>query len=487
VIGAVLVWLAMMSSTCGGDDDTAGSRSVSTGAISTPATSTPATAARAGSLRVIVDTDLAGDDLVALAYLAADPRVDLAGVSVSGTGEVRCPRGAAVAGGVLEALGSGDVPVACGPSEPLSGDRAFPTDWRDAADDAWGLTLPSTLVSEAGGDAVAFLIDQVESSSDPVTLLALGPLTNVAHAMTERPDLIANIERVVVMGGAVDVPGNVSLVDGDQPLNAEWNFYVDPSAAATVMSSGAPLTLVSLDATNKVPVTDTALSLLVANDATAATAMVRQLFESYPPPYLWDPLAAIAVTDPDLLPARNVGLSVVTNGDDVGRTVRSGIGTVVAVLEEPTDPHSILVHLVRTLAGRTADELVTPSTVLPTGPWADEIVSGELSVGFDGRECTYEGPADVAQGFYSIELQPGTEQYWGVVAHLVPPATVDEVMAWIAEHPDEQPPMVDSIIQIGVGMLESPGVVPFLPETVVLACVAADGFLDVAASVAVRP
>ena len=71
---------------------------------------------------------------------------------------------------------------------------------------------------------------------------------------------------MVVMGGAVSVPGNVHLDGAPEPLAAEWNLYVDPSAAAAVVSSGAPMTLVGLDATNQVPVTEELIERLAAND-----------------------------------------------------------------------------------------------------------------------------------------------------------------------------------------------------------------------------
>ena len=93
----------------------------------------------AARVRVVVDTDLAADDLVALAFLLSSPGADVVAVTVSGTGEVRCPAGLAVVRGLLAATGDEKVPTACGRSSPLAGGRAFPKEWRDAADDAWGL------------------------------------------------------------------------------------------------------------------------------------------------------------------------------------------------------------------------------------------------------------------------------------------------------------------------------------------------------------
>jgi inosine-uridine nucleoside N-ribohydrolase len=501
-ITCLLVLVAALSGACGGDariTQDSGSIPQSTAppaATTGPANSGPATTAAGdptitnttitnttsapeeGTLAVIVDTDLASDDIVALAYLTADPRVDLVAVSVSGTGEVTCPRGAEVAAAVLAALGRADVPVACGPSDPLAGDRTFPTAWRAAADDIWGLVLPAVAVPGPDAGAVALLTEHIASASAPVTLLTLGPLTNVALALTERPDLVGNLERVVVMGGAVDVPGNVQLDDAAAPLDAEWNFYVDPQAVADVVASGATVTLVALDATNAVPVSDEAIALLAANDRTDGTTLVRQLFERYPPAYLWDPLAAIAATDPALAPGRRINLGVVTEGAESGRTVEQADGAPVDLLTQPSEPRVIVEHLLRTLAGVADGELVTPTTAP---------VIAELTLSFDGTRCSYEGPDTLRRGTYLIALRPGPVQYWGAVAHLVPGATLDEAMAWITEHPTEPPPMVDAIVTVGDGVLESPGAVELLPGTVALACVGEDNSVHPATSVNVDP
>ena len=136
--------------------------------------------------------------------------------------------------------------VTCGREEPLAGSHAFPAEWREAADSQFGLSLerkPVTLLKE---DAPELIRSSARSLDRPVTIVALGPLTNLAEALQGDQDLASRIERIVAMGGAVDVPGNVSLeADESNPLPAEWNIYADPTAADAVLGSGVPVTLVS--------------------------------------------------------------------------------------------------------------------------------------------------------------------------------------------------------------------------------------------------
>jgi pyrimidine-specific ribonucleoside hydrolase len=316
---------------CGGESGSTG------GAATTEAVSATSTAAPLGTtppiittappaadaaLPVVVDTDLAADDLVALLYLLSDPAVDVLAVTVSGTGEVTCPRGEEVASALLAVIGHDDVPVACGRSSPLSGNRVFPQEWRSAADGAYGLWFPAVARSSvAEQDAVELLIGAVGTAPEPVTLLTLGALANVAQAFTAEPGLATALAGVVVMGGAVDVPGSVQLDGAAAPLAAEWNLYIDPEATAVVVASGATVTLVTLDATNEVPVTADLIDRLEANDVTDATSIVADLLTGRAPPFLWDPLAAIATARPDLVPRRERLIAVVTEGEDAGRTV----------------------------------------------------------------------------------------------------------------------------------------------------------------------
>ena len=245
---------------------------------------------------LLVDTDVAPDDLVALAFLIQSPAVEIAAITVSGTGEAHCAGGMDVALRLLERLEAPMIPVACGRETPLGGDHAFPDAWRVGADSGSDLDLPATERKPFDGTAVELIADTVEGVGE-LRILTLGPLTNLADALMSEPTLADQIESIYTMGGAVFAPGNVAF--GGPPENqvAEWNTYVDPRAAQTVIGSGAVVRLISLDGTNQVPVTTQYAQRVLGEATSLAAKVMAELFAehaymtdgSY---YLWDPLAA---------------------------------------------------------------------------------------------------------------------------------------------------------------------------------------------------
>ena len=165
----------------------------------------------------------------------------------------------------------GDVPVSCGAEAPLVGDNAPPAEWLTTIETVEALGLPEG-GEPVAQDAVALFTSTIQDSPEPVTVLALGPLTNVGAALEATPELAENIEMIYVMGGAVDVDG--SSVSEENTV-AEWNIYCDPHAARLVFESGAPITLVPLDATNEVPVTPEFVTQLRSRDDDARSRIRR--------------------------------------------------------------------------------------------------------------------------------------------------------------------------------------------------------------------
>jgi inosine-uridine nucleoside N-ribohydrolase len=250
----------------------------------------------ADRLPLLIDTDVAPDDLVAIAFLLASPSVDIKAITVSGTGETHCDAGVDVVLRLLERLDAPAIDVACGRETPIAGDHVFPEAWRERADGGSGLELPPTSRQPFAGDAVQ-LIAETSEGANGLRVLTLGPMTNLADALARHPDLADRLESVYAMGGALFVPGNVRF--GGPPDNAvaEWNVYVDPAAAQAVIDSGLPVRLVSLDGTNQAPVTPE-YAQRVVDDATGPGALVlAELFAASPfmtdgTYFLWDPLAA---------------------------------------------------------------------------------------------------------------------------------------------------------------------------------------------------
>ena len=260
-------------------------------------TAGPTAVAPSGARTLLVDTDVATDDLVALTFLLSAPMVDVVGITVSGTGEAHCAGGVDVVLRLLERLDAPDIPVACGRETPLAGDHAFPAEWRERVDHGSGLELPRTDRKPADLTAVE-LIGEASEQHDDLVVLTLGPLTNLAEALLADDDLVDRLDAVYVMGGALYVPGNL-VCCGAPEGNAvgEWNIYVDPRAAQVLVESGVTQLFVPLDGTNQAPVTPDFAARAMVGERPAAR-ILADLFAandfmtdgSY---YLWDPLAAM--------------------------------------------------------------------------------------------------------------------------------------------------------------------------------------------------
>lgn len=300
---ALATVLALAVSACGQATLTAvpgsgASPSDSAAASAAPTTAVAATAIPVPAARTfLIDTDVAPDDLVALSFMLSAPSVTVVGITVSGTGEARCAGGVAVVLGLLERLAAPPIPVACGVESPLAGNHAFPDAWRDGADRGSGLELPPTDREPVEGDAVE-LIRGMAGDHPGLAILTLGPLTNLADALTEVPGLADRLGPIFIMGGALHVPGNIA--GPGAPVGnavAEWNVYVDPRALTVVIDAGLLPTLVSLDGTNQVPVTPEFVQRAIATDSQPASRVLKELLLANPfmtdgSYFLWDPFAA---------------------------------------------------------------------------------------------------------------------------------------------------------------------------------------------------
>ena len=263
----------------------------------TATTATPVPGSPQPRRTLLFDTDVAGDDLVALAFLVASPQVDLVAVTVSGTGEAHCAGGVDVVLRLLERLDAPEIPVACGRETPLEGTHAFPDAWREHVDGGSGLELPPTDRRPSTSTAVE-LIRQSSSQHADLHVLATGPLTNLADALLADPELAGRLGPVFIMGGALHVPGNLVCCGAPEDNSvAEWNIYVDPHAAQVVVDSDVVPSFVPLDGTNQVPLTPEFAQRAMDEADTPGRKVVADLFTANPYMtdgsfYLWDALAA---------------------------------------------------------------------------------------------------------------------------------------------------------------------------------------------------
>lgn len=276
--------------------------------------------------KVIIDTDPGVDDALALILASRSPELELVAVT-SVAGNVPVETATANMIGVLALDRPEALPVfAQGAAGPLRGEPVLAT-FLHGPDGLGGAARLAEearrLIAPDGGDslsprgAAGEIVHQLRDSDQSISLIALGPLTNVALALELDPEAFHRLERLVVMGGAVEAPGNMTPA-------AEFNFYADPEAAAAVLASGLPTTLVGLDVTAKALLPEAMLSREVASHPSAVGRFVQQStaavyafqeehvgHRSMP---LHDPLAVAAVVDPDLLAGPDLAVAVETEG-----------------------------------------------------------------------------------------------------------------------------------------------------------------------------
>jgi purine nucleosidase len=264
-------------------------------------------------VRLIVDADPGIDDTLALFYLAAQPDVEIVAVG-SVHGNAPAAQTAANARHVLRLAGLPDVPVAVGAWRPL----AQPLETAEFVHGPDGLAgLGGVDAEPARGESAAEQIVRLARAyPGELTLLALGPATNVALALMLEPELPALLRRVVLLGGAIGVPGNLTAY-------ADANFYHDPEAADLILGAGFTMTLVGLNVTEASRADDAWLDALAKSDDPRAK-YCSDVLAFYAAFYtnmfgvrvatLHDPLAAAIALDPGFATYEEMAVRVELTG-----------------------------------------------------------------------------------------------------------------------------------------------------------------------------
>jgi pyrimidine-specific ribonucleoside hydrolase len=295
-----------------------------------PAQFAAQTSARPSPLRraVIVDTDAGANDLMAIAFLLSRSDIHVEAITIV-NGMAHVPAGGRNVLRLLALAGRNDIPVFLGRDSPLSGNQEFPAEWRRASDELPGITLPEPKRSAESRDATDYLLKRLLDAAHPVQVLALGPLTNLAEVFSRTPRAARTGRQLVILGGAVRVSGNLGDSGSFKTNNvsAEWNMFIDPAAAKIVFTSGAPIRLVPLDATQRVPIDMALLEQFKSHANTPLASFVEQVLDTnrdrirqryY---FALDPLAAAVVANPAVATFRPLAIELSGKEGELGRTV----------------------------------------------------------------------------------------------------------------------------------------------------------------------
>ncbi len=277
--------------------------------------------------RIILDCDPGHDDAVAILLALASPgEIEIAGISVVG-GNVVLDATVLNTRKILHLVQRDDIVVYAGCPRPMLRPMvtAEHVHGDTGLDSGSGQALPEPVTPVSALHAVNFIIDTVRNGkAGEITLVATGPLTNVAVAFAMAPDIVGRLKEVIIMGGAGFEPGNITPA-------AEFNIYVDPHAARSVFESGVPLTMFGLDITHQMKITPERLQAIGSNGGRVGKVVADLLdfFNRYDiGKYGWDgaplhdPCTIAYLIDPELFSGRPMHVVVDTaEGPSLGRTV----------------------------------------------------------------------------------------------------------------------------------------------------------------------
>lgn len=273
---------------------------------------------------IILDVDTGVDDALAIAYGIHSPELTLLGITTC-FGNIPVEDASRNSLALLEVLHA-DVPVIEGAAVTLTrGEKKRYSRHIHGQNGLGDVEIPAPVGKIVQGQHAAdYFIEQVYNRPHEITIVAVGPLTNVALAIQKDPAIVPLIKEVIIMGGAVTVPGNVTPY-------GEANIVADPEAAAVVFSSGVNVVLVGLDVTLQtlLPRSETQKWLLSGNPEKVFLANVTefymQAYEQFYPGIggcaLHDPLAIGVAIDPSFVQTERMEITVVTEGEQTGQTI----------------------------------------------------------------------------------------------------------------------------------------------------------------------
>ena len=270
--------------------------------------------APATPFRVIIDTDPGVDDALALLLAMRSPELKIEAITaVAGNGPLELTLPNALR--MVEIAGRTDIPVAAGAKGPLLR-RLVTAAYAHGENGLEGAVFPEPKIKPVAEPAAELIRQIVRKYPGEVTLIPVGPLTNIATALNIDSELAAMVKGIVMMGG--------SLSGGNITPAAEFNVYVDPEAARIVFQSGIPITMVGLDATRKTSLTEEHVRVLEAaqNPVSQAAAKIGRNAINHNRergflvgPNMHDSLAVAGFLDPTLLTLRDYYVDVETTGE----------------------------------------------------------------------------------------------------------------------------------------------------------------------------
>ena len=284
------------------------------GALTHDAVASQGAAAARGPFRVIIDTDPGVDDALALLLAMRSPELKIEAITpVAGNVPLELTLPNALR--LVEIAGRTDIPVAAGARAPLLR-RLVTATYAHGENGLGGAVFPEPTTKPVSESASEYIRHIVRKYPHEVTLITLGPLTNIATALNSDPELAGMVRGLTMMGG--------SLSGGNITPAAEFNIYVDPEAARIVFQSGIPITMVGLDVTRKTSLTEEHVRVLEAaqNPASQAAAKIGRNAINHNRdrgflvgPNMHDSLAVAAFLDPTILKWQDYYVDVEVAGE----------------------------------------------------------------------------------------------------------------------------------------------------------------------------
>lgn len=272
--------------------------------------------------KIIIDTDPGQDDAVAILLALASPELDLLGITCV-AGNVPLAMTAKNARIICELANRPETRVFAGCDAPMSR-KLVTAEHVHGKTGLDGITLPDPVMELQDQHAVDFLIETLRAEPEgTVTLVPIGPLTNIATAMERAPDIIPRIQEIVLMGGGCFEGGNITPA-------AEFNIYVDPEAAKLVFGAGVPLVVMPLDVTHKALTSRARVEAFRnAGRVGPAVASWTDFFERFDKEKygsegapLHDPCTIAYLLQPDLFTGRHINVEIETGSElTLGMTV----------------------------------------------------------------------------------------------------------------------------------------------------------------------